>query len=171
MARRALCSAGKGVAYDGLCLNFLSAVATVVSWRRVTCVFPTNEELDMSLKDAGWARYAPETDPDNLTGRVALVHRDRFVVWTDDGETTATASGHLRHSAGEQPCIGDWVTLRDGCVISAVLPRRTKLSRKEPGRRGCEQVLAANIDVLFVVSGSGWGLQPAAAGAVSGACA
>lgn len=107
----------------------------------------------MSLMDAGWARYAPETDPDKLTGRVALVHRDRFVVWTDDGETTATASGHLRHSEREQPCIGDWVTLRDGCVISAVLPRRTKLSRKEPGRRGREQVLAANIDVLFVVSG------------------
>ena len=107
----------------------------------------------MSLMDAGWARYAPETTPDNLTGRVALVHRDRFVVWTDDGEVTATASGHLRHSDEEQPCVGDWVTLREGCVISAVLPRRTKLSRKEPGRRACEQVLAANMDVLFVVSG------------------
>jgi ribosome biogenesis GTPase len=107
----------------------------------------------MSLMDAGWARYAPETTPDNLTGRVALVHRDRFVVWTEDGEVTATASGHLRHSDEDQPCVGDWVTLRDGCVISAVLPRRTKLSRKEPGRRASEQVLAANMDVLFVVSG------------------
>ena len=75
----------------------------------------------MSLMDAGWARYAPETTPDNLTGRVALVHRDRFVVWTDDGEVTATASGHLRHRDEDQPCVGDWVTLRDDCVISAVV--------------------------------------------------
>ena len=62
------------------------------------------------------------------------------------------------------------MTLRDGCVISAVLPRQTKLSRKEPGRRGCEQVLAANIDVLFVVSGLDGDYNPRRLG-VPGACA
>jgi len=109
----------------------------------------------MSLKSAGWARYTPETEIDNLNlvGRVALVRRDRFVVWTETGEVTATVSGHLRHSEEDQPCLGDWVRLRDGDVIWAVMPRRTKLSRREPGTRVREQVMAANLDVLFVVSG------------------
>lgn len=46
----------------------------------------------MSLKSAGWVRYAPETEIDNLNlvGRVAVVRRDRFVVWMESGEVTAT---------------------------------------------------------------------------------
>jgi ribosome biogenesis GTPase / thiamine phosphate phosphatase len=66
---------------------------------------------------------------------------------------TATLSGHLRHIYSGPPCVGDWVMLREGGVISAILPRRTILSRKEPGGRLREQVLAANMDVLFIVSG------------------
>jgi ribosome biogenesis GTPase len=50
--------------------------------------------------------------------------------------------------------VGDWVVLRDDAeVIVKVLERRTKLSRKQPEREIREQVLAANIDVLFIVSG------------------
>jgi ribosome biogenesis GTPase len=84
---------------------------------------------------------------------VALVHRDHYIVWTAAGEVTATISGHLRHLDHDPPCVGDWVILREGSVISEVLPRRTQLSRKEPGKRMREQVLAANMDLLFVVSG------------------
>jgi ribosome biogenesis GTPase len=121
----------------------------------------------MNLEDIGWARYASQTTPDpsdgrvtsacgrvpSPCGRVALVHRDHFIVWTTQGEVTATISGHLRHMDSDPPCVGDWVVLRDGSVISQVLPRRTQLSRKEPGKRLREQVLAANMDLLFVVSG------------------
>jgi ribosome biogenesis GTPase len=50
--------------------------------------------------------------------------------------------------------VGDWVVLRDdAAVIASVLSRKTKLSRKQPEREVREQVLAANIDVLFIVSG------------------
>jgi ribosome biogenesis GTPase len=84
---------------------------------------------------------------------VASVHRDHFTIWTTTGEVTATISGHLRHLNHDPPCVGDWVILREGSVISEVLPRRTQLSRKEPGKRMREQVLAANMDLLFVVSG------------------
>ena len=111
----------------------------------------------MKLSDIGWAHYAPQTTiltaPENTQGRIALVHRNQYVVWTAAGEITATLSGHLRHTDSTQPCVGDWVTLRERSVISEVLPRRTKLSRKEPGRRMQEQVLAANMDLLFIVTG------------------
>lgn len=86
-------------------------------------------------------------------GRVALAERDHFLIWTDSGEVWATISGRLRQFNAERPCVGDWVRLRSGGVIEEILPRRTKLSRKEPGKETREQVLAANIDVLFIVTG------------------
>jgi ribosome biogenesis GTPase / thiamine phosphate phosphatase len=107
----------------------------------------------MDLDSLGWARYSPATKPDNSYGRVALVERDRFLVWTAEGEVSATLSGQLRRQPEHAPSVGDWVVLREGRVILDVLPRRTRLSRKEPGRRLCEQVLAANMDLLFVVTG------------------
>ena len=82
----------------------------------------------MSFEETGWAHYAPQTTPDPATGRVALVHRDHCIVWTPSGEVTATISGHLRHLDHDPPCVGDWVILREGSVISEVLPRRTQLS-------------------------------------------
>jgi ribosome biogenesis GTPase len=107
----------------------------------------------MNFQEMGWTHYASQTTPDAACARVALVHRDQYIVWTTTGEVTATISGHLRHLDLDPPCVGDWVILREGSVISEVLPRRTQLSRKEPGRRMREQVLAANMDLLFVVSG------------------
>ncbi|MGC2658823.1 MAG: ribosome small subunit-dependent GTPase A [Bryobacteraceae bacterium] len=107
----------------------------------------------MDLREIGWESYALERTPDSSYGRVALAARERFLVWTAWGEVEATMSGRYRHLNTDQPCAGDWVVLRDGAVIAEVLPRRTKLSRKEPGKAAREQVLAANIDVLFVVSG------------------
>ena len=111
----------------------------------------------MNFEEMGWAHYAPETaptpEPDPACGRVALVHREHCIVWTPNGEVTATISGHLRHLDQDLPCVGDWVILREGTVISHLLPRRTQLSRKEPGKRLREQVLAANMDLLFIVSG------------------
>jgi ribosome biogenesis GTPase len=83
-----------------------------------------------------------------------LAARDRFLVWSEEGEVEVGISGRLRHSSGAWPAVGDWVALReDGLVIEQLLERRTVLSRKQPGRALDEQVLAANIDVLFVVSG------------------
>jgi ribosome biogenesis GTPase / thiamine phosphate phosphatase len=49
------------------------------------------------------------------------------------------------------PAVGDWVTL-DGGFITEVLPRRTVFSRRAAGQETREQVLAANVDVAFVVA-------------------
>jgi ribosome biogenesis GTPase / thiamine phosphate phosphatase len=107
----------------------------------------------VNLERIGWSDFFANECPDSKVGRVALATREHFILWTQDGEIEATASGSLRHANAMWPCVGDWVVLRGESVILDVLPRRTQLSRKEPGKEVREQVLAANIDVLFIVSG------------------
>ena len=107
----------------------------------------------MRLEDLGWDGFFAGHAGAGVQGRVASAGRERFVVWTESGEVEAGVSGRLRQS-GAMPAVGDWVMLRDGApIIEQVLQRRTVLSRKQPGRAIGEQVLAANIDVLFIVSG------------------
>jgi ribosome biogenesis GTPase len=107
----------------------------------------------MNLEEIGWASYRPADVSHQFYGRVALANREHFVVWMEHGEVEATISGHFRHTCLEFPGVGDWVEVREGNVITAVLPRKTKLSRKEPGKGVREQMLAANMEVLFIVSG------------------
>lgn len=108
----------------------------------------------MQLELWGWTGFFASQDLNGVPGRVASAARDRFLVWTEEGEVEAGVSGRLRHSSVTWPAVGDWVALREnGLVIEQVLERRTVISRKQPGRPVEEQVLAANIDVLFVVSG------------------
>ncbi|MCZ2151909.1 MAG: ribosome small subunit-dependent GTPase A [Bryobacterales bacterium] len=68
----------------------------------------------------------------------------------EGGIRTAHLPGAWR---GEAPVTGDWVGLDADHVIRCVLPRRSKVSRKKAGRVFEEQVLAANVDVLFLVTG------------------
>jgi len=112
----------------------------------------------MSLKKLGWNSYFTSeflrlAEPTAEPARVAALDRDRFVVWTQSGECEAIASGRLRHHSEDWPVVGDWVALESGCRIACVLPRQTVFSRKQPGSATREQVIAANVDVLFVVSG------------------
>jgi len=112
----------------------------------------------MSLEKFGWNSYfesefarvfAPGIEP----ARVVLADRERFLVWTESSEVDATVSGRLRHRSGAWPAVGDWVALEHGCRIAHILPRQTVFSRKQPGDVTREQVIAANIDILFVVCG------------------
>ncbi len=112
----------------------------------------------MSLERFGWNSYF-ESEFSRFAGagvepaRVALADRERFVVWTESGERDATVAGRLRYESDDWPTVGDWVALEAGTRISAVLPRQSVFSRKEPGAVTREQVIAANIDVLFAVTG------------------
>ena len=108
----------------------------------------------MSLEKFGWNSYfegqlVRPAEP----ARVVLADRELFVVWTESGEREATAGGRLRYEGDDWPVVGDWVALEAGTRIASVLPRRTAFSRKEPGRATREQVITANIDVLFIVAG------------------
>jgi ribosome biogenesis GTPase len=109
----------------------------------------------VNLEQFGWSDFFERQLAAGATpGRVASANHGRFLVWTAAGEADASVSGLLRRNAALWPAVGDWVVLRDDAeVIVKVLERKTKLSRKQPEREIREQVLAANIDVLFIVSG------------------
>ena len=112
----------------------------------------------MSLEKFGWNSYFETeflrvAEPGMEPGRVALADRELFVAWTESGELEATVSGRLRHSGSDWPTVGDWVVLEAGARIVSVLPRQTTFSRKVPGVVTRAQVIAANVDVLFVVAG------------------
>ena len=112
----------------------------------------------MLLEKFGWNSYF-ENEFARLGGkgmepaRVALADREQFLVWTDSREADATISGRMRYDADDWPVVGDWVALEQGRRIAHVLPRQTAFSRKQPGAVTREQLIAANIDVLFVVCG------------------
>ena len=116
------------------------------------------------LKSLGWDsdwfevfdHYAP---PGTVPARVAAQHRGSYVVFTEDVELSAEVPGRFRHEVtglGDLPAVGDWVALRrnqDGPgLIDAVLPRKSKFTRKTAGLETTEQVLASNIDIVFVVA-------------------
>lgn len=115
----------------------------------------------MTLESLGWSdffeqawreRYADETGC--IPGRIASSLRGAYIVWTADGEIEAKARGKLVRSPATRPVTGDWVALCGSpSTVQAVLPRRTKVSRKAPGEKTVEQLLAANLDVLFIVTG------------------
>lgn len=94
-------------------------------------------------------------------GRVAIAYRNTYTLYTEVGEIAAEVKGSLRHQAtGAQdfPAAGDWVVIRirepdHQATIHAVLPRKSKFSRKMAGSRTEEQVVATNIDTAFLVSG------------------
>src|SRR5438876_3342987 len=93
-------------------------------------------------------------------GRVSVVYRDQYRLYTAGGEKKAAAIGALLYrseDAAALPSVGDWVAVQstgpDEAMIHAVLPRRTKFSRRAAGERGQEQMIAANIDLVLIVCG------------------
>ncbi len=111
----------------------------------------------MFLKQLGWCAFfakAFESRPaGQIPGRVSGAGRERFRVWTEGGEIEAALAGGERRAGHEAwPVTGDWVAL-EGALIEGVLPRRTRIVRRAAGNVPAPQVLAANVDVVFVVTG------------------
>lgn len=92
--------------------------------------------------------------------RVVGVHKNSFLIRSGNKETLVTLAGRLSYQLDRLfPVIGDWVLIDDK-VISEVLPRKNTLSRGAAGTRGKqetqpnkEQVIAANLDTVFIVCG------------------
>jgi ribosome biogenesis GTPase len=91
--------------------------------------------------------------------RVVAEHRGGYYVRGERGDRLAHARGRLRDDeiTGGMPAVGDWVAVCDApgdrAAIEALLPRRTKVSRKTPWLKAAEHVLVANVDMVFLVSG------------------
>src|SRR5213078_4128927 len=83
--------------------------------------------------------------------RVAVQHRGAYDVLAEAGELRVSAANHLVREEN-LPAVGDWVGLDPATsLIEVVVPRRTSISRKEVWQATREQILAANIDVAFLV--------------------
>lgn len=92
-----------------------------------------------------------DVSPDLEQARVASATRGIYILWTQSGsECRGTATGTM-HDA---PAVGDWVLFEPKTGrIREVLPRKTCLTRKKAGRTTEQQVIAANVDVMFIVMG------------------
>ncbi|MEK6274080.1 MAG: ribosome small subunit-dependent GTPase A [Actinomycetota bacterium] len=122
----------------------------------------------MNLEELGWdAFFADAFEPyekDNLIpARVSARHHGPCELFTELGPMGGIPSGKL--SDEELPAVGDWVAVRPvagekKAVIEAVLPRRTAFTRKEAWQRTVAQVVAANVDTVFVVTAFGFDLNP-----------
>jgi ribosome biogenesis GTPase / thiamine phosphate phosphatase len=121
----------------------------------------------MPLTDLGWhagldAAFAPFATGGLDPARVAIAYGATFRVYTEDGEELADLAGRLRHEATgrrDLPAVGDWVAVKrttiDGgrTTIHGVLPRKSLFSRKAAGDETTEQLLAANVDTAFLLTG------------------
>jgi len=116
----------------------------------------TIEELgwDEGL-DTAFSRYSGPY----AAGRVACQHKTVFDVLIPQGSVRVGISGALRR-LGKVPTVGDFVVLLDqpetgSRMIVDILPRRSMLSRGAPGEGGAEQAIAANVDIVFIVTAAG----------------
>jgi ribosome biogenesis GTPase len=117
----------------------------------------------MELRDPALDRWlagtAHECGPGLTVARVTAVDRTGYVIRDEHGELTAELTGRLRfdaESSTDLPCVGDWVCARyqdarSHATIHGVLPRKSFLRRKAPGKDIDFQMIAANIDVAFII--------------------
>lgn len=128
------------------------------------------------IRAYGWTdalaeAFQPHAAEGRRPGRVVIQHRDSYVVATEDGELSAKASGRLSHEtpkgegSADYPAVGDWVAISQNpgertAAIHAILPRRTALLRRAAHSLQATQVIAANIDVAFVVTSLNADLNP-----------
>ena len=112
--------------------------------------------------DEAWARaFEPHASDGLIPARVAIEFNYLYRLYAEAGELQAQHAGRMRHLAeGRQQlsAVGDWVAVRPTpgeatATIEAILPRRSKFSRKVAGELTEEQIVAANIDTVFIVMG------------------
>jgi ribosome biogenesis GTPase len=120
----------------------------------------------MNLVDFGWnteweTAFASRREQGFVPARVAREDREMYLLYAEQGELRGEISGRFRHESkarADLPVVGDWVAIElrsqeVAATIHAVLPRASKFSRRAAGERIEEQVIAANVDTLFVVCG------------------
>jgi ribosome biogenesis GTPase len=120
----------------------------------------------IDLETIGWdvffeESFGPYQIQGLVPGRITQVQRKSCIALTENGEIEVRVSGKFRYDTfekGSYPVVGDWVGIKkefndDKGVIQAVLPRRSKFSRKVAGKVTEEQIIVANVDIVWIVSG------------------
>ena len=123
---------------------------------------------EFDLHDLGWDAswedaFEPYAARQLIPARVAVRHHGPCELWTERGSVGGLPAGKLTDE--ELPAVGDWVAGRPlpgerKALIEGVLPRRSAFTRKEAWRRTVEQVVAANVDTVFLMSSLGPDLNP-----------
>jgi len=118
----------------------------------------------MTLKDLGFdehlSLYIKENNLQEFEiGRVSQEHKERYIVKTASAEYEAEVTGSLRYSAESRrdfPAVGDWVAMTvcddSFAVIHKILPRKTTLERQAVAKFGEAQIIASNIDFVFITN-------------------
>ncbi|KEK24192.1 ribosome small subunit-dependent GTPase A [Bacillus gaemokensis] len=113
------------------------------------------------LESFGWDSFFEDQSLEQYeVGRILLEHKHMYRIICDDGEYVAELSGKFRHEAlvkGDYPAVGDWVHIKkigeeSKAIIHHVFSRRSSFSRQAAGERTAEQIVAANVDYLFLVN-------------------
>lgn len=117
-----------------------------------------------SLKSFGWDSFFEENSGSFKQNgfsfaRVITEHKERYIVASEKGELSAEITGKLLYSSESNarlPKVGDWVVViiyedEMKAIIHDVLQRKSMFGRKASGKKILEQVIAANLDYLFVV--------------------
>lgn len=126
----------------------------------------------MNLDNWGWSPFfarqvKPWRQKGYLPGRIIRGEKNYFRVLCAEGELTARFTGKMRHGAGTRadlPVVGDWVVVKPQPggrgMIYGILDRKSSFARNLPGRRKGkgggrieQQVIAANVDLVLIVSG------------------
>src|SRR5665647_1017562 len=119
----------------------------------------------MELAEYGWdsaleESFAPHAALGLTPARVVKQLRDLSTLVTGQGELPGEVSGRFRHTAGgpaDYPAVGDWAAVNlfagGSAIIEALLPRRSAFTRKAAGEAVEAQIVAANVDMVFLVSG------------------
>lgn len=117
-----------------------------------------NNLLNLGLNQ----RYINEAsmyDSNLYIARVVVQYKDMYKVITEDGEILAKVSGKLSYFSNsilDYPVVGDWVLLdrinnKNGdAIIHNILSRKSYFSRKVAGTRYDKQIVASNIDFVFI---------------------
>jgi ribosome biogenesis GTPase len=120
-----------------------------------------------SLFDLGFgpdfqSQFDTLSDSSLVPARVVLEHGSRYLTLTTAGEVEAVLAGRWTFASEERPAVGDWVALQPGQPgrIVHLFQRRSWLVRQAAGRRTQAQVLAANVDKVFVVTSTGRDFNP-----------
>lgn len=116
--------------------------------------------MTLSRDDLGWSAFfqLQLADDETPVARVAEVHRDRIGVLGPDGPAMLEMVPEL--SAGEI-AVGDWVLADASGRLTEVLKRQTLLARRAAGTDGRVQLIAANVDTLYITTSCNADFNPA----------
>jgi len=122
------------------------------------------KNVSHSIEKIGFDKWFQDNvDPERLAGleiaRVVAVHKDSYTISNGENDVFAELVGKIIYSASspiDYPTVGDWVFANfydenTFSIIHEILPRKSLLKRKTPGKKIDFQLIAANIDTAFIV--------------------